>query len=360
MRHASAFSPDYATARQRLAEAATAAGFTHRALPYGADGPDGPLSIDALWRGPAAATRALVISSGLHGVEGYLGAAIQLALVEPLARQALPADTGVLLLHALNPYGMAWSRRVDVDNIDLNRNFLLQGEPFSGAPARYPALDPFFNPTTPPRARWSFYPRAAALIARHGMAALKDTLPVGQYEFPKGLFYGGSGPSRTWRLLDEALPSWLGAARRVLHVDFHSGIGRWGTYKLFPNTREPARVAALERAFGAEVVEGWDPSKTSYAIRGGLGEWLDARFPEARYDLVTAEFGTWHVLRIVEALRNENRATHHAPAGSPALTAARHHLRKAFCPSDPAWRDACVEQGLGIARQAAAALLETA
>ena len=30
----------------------------------------------------------------------------------------------VLLIHAINPYGFAWSRRVTEDNVDLNRNFV--------------------------------------------------------------------------------------------------------------------------------------------------------------------------------------------------------------------------------------------
>ncbi len=33
-------------------------------------------------------------------------------------------NTGALLIHALNPYGFAWTRRVTEDNVDLNRNFV--------------------------------------------------------------------------------------------------------------------------------------------------------------------------------------------------------------------------------------------
>ena len=55
--------------------------------------------------------RLLVISSGVHGVEGPTGSAVQrLFMHEFLTPERLVgplADTGILLLHAVNPYGKA-------------------------------------------------------------------------------------------------------------------------------------------------------------------------------------------------------------------------------------------------------------
>lgn len=356
MDHTLAFSPDYVTARSRFRTAATTAGWSTRTLPLGVD----DLSIDAAWRGPTDAKRVLVLSSGLHGIEGYLGSALQLTLLGgPLADQSLPDDMAVLFLHALNPYGMANLRRVDQDNIDLNRNFLLKDEAFSGSPPMYAPLDSFFNPTTPPRAPWTTYPKLVAYLGRYGMGAMKNTLPVGQYDFPRGLFFGGSGPSRTQQILDEHLPSWLGEAERVIHVDVHTGLGPRATYKLFVNRdKNEPEVDEVRRWFGDDVVEAWDPDATSYVIRGGLGTWLSERFPKARYDQLTAEFGTRHVLHIVEALRSENRAHHWGEPDDAATRAAKNRMMAAFAPVDGGWRTPCVEQGIGITRQALAALLE--
>src|SRR5690606_39367139 len=47
----------------------------------------------------------------------------QVGLLETDAFAALPEDTAVLLIHAINPYGFSHIRRVNEDNIDLNRNF---------------------------------------------------------------------------------------------------------------------------------------------------------------------------------------------------------------------------------------------
>ena len=62
----------------------------------------------------------------------------------------LREDWSLLMIHALNPFGMAHLRRVNEDNVDLNRNFLLAGEQFRGSPQRYRDLDPLLNPPTPP------------------------------------------------------------------------------------------------------------------------------------------------------------------------------------------------------------------
>ena len=52
-----------------------------------------------------------------------MGSACQYGLlVDDLVSQ-LPKEAGLILVHALNPYGFAWSRRTNEDNVDLNRNF---------------------------------------------------------------------------------------------------------------------------------------------------------------------------------------------------------------------------------------------
>ena len=51
-----------------------------------------------------------------------------------------PADVRVVMIHALNPYGMAWVRRVNEDNVDLNRNFIDWSEPSSGECTDYDTI----------------------------------------------------------------------------------------------------------------------------------------------------------------------------------------------------------------------------
>ena len=42
-----------------------------------------------------------------------------------------------------------------------------------------------------------------------------------------------------------------------------------------------------------------------YEVRGGLGPWLRALFPDCQYRYATAEFGTYSPLRVIAALADE-------------------------------------------------------
>lgn len=358
MSDAAAFSPDYAAARARFRAAAHALDARLEEHPIGQAGPDGdPLTIDVAVLGSAEPSRAVVVSSGLHGVEGFFGSAVQAALMEDVLGGWSPPDDGALiLLHALNPYGFAWLRRVNEENVDLNRNFLVEGDEYTGSPQGYAELDGLLNPKAPPSlsSRATFFPRAVWQILRQGMPAMKNAVAGGQYDRPKGLFFGGNELQATGRILDAELPRWVGQAKRVVHIDFHTGLGKRSTYKLFvdhPWGSDGAR--ALAEAFGSEVVEPWEPERgVSYAIRGGLGAWCKARLPHVDYDVLAAEFGTVHVLRVIAALHDENRATHWGGKDHPTLRPARERLRDTFAPPERTWRDAVVPQGLNVVQQA--------
>jgi len=71
------FSEDYFTGRAQVRDAVGPAGGGLTALPIAARGPgDQELSIDVGWFGVENPKRALVHSSGVHGVEAFVGSAI--------------------------------------------------------------------------------------------------------------------------------------------------------------------------------------------------------------------------------------------------------------------------------------------
>ncbi|MFV1991047.1 MAG: DUF2817 domain-containing protein, partial [Acidimicrobiales bacterium] len=115
---------NYAIARTEFLEAAAAADteIAHVMHPEtGLEGED--LAIDLAWLGPRDADRILMVMSATHGVEGFAGSTLQTqTLIEHAG--ALPDNLGLLFVHALNPFGFSWTRRVNEDNVDLNRNFV--------------------------------------------------------------------------------------------------------------------------------------------------------------------------------------------------------------------------------------------
>jgi hypothetical protein len=353
------FSSSYAEARARFCGAAHASGLTLRSYPIEARGPDGEaLAIDVALSSHASSRRTLVVSSGTHGVEGYFGSAVQLGFLqnaELLARAR--RDVSLILIHALNPFGFAHARRCNEDNVDQNRNFVLDGGQFSGAPAGYRELDVLLNPRTPPAPVDAFYLRAALAVLSAGFQNLKNAVAQGQYEFPQGLFFGGKEASQSQRVLREQLGSWLGDSERVLHLDLHTGVGRWASYALcidLPETH--SRVARLKREFGEASVQGFSPKGVLYEIRGALGPWLEQRAAGLEYDCLLAEFGTLPGLRVLAAMRYENRVYHYAADDEARKRAARERMLEAFCPSAPAWRRLATARALGVIGQALDAL----
>jgi hypothetical protein len=83
-----------------------------------ARGPDdGELAMDVARVGPPDADALLVVSSATHGVEGFCGSGIQVALLGDPAVAAALASSGaaLLLVHAVNPYGFAHVRRTNAE-----------------------------------------------------------------------------------------------------------------------------------------------------------------------------------------------------------------------------------------------------
>jgi hypothetical protein len=336
------FSPDYTTARDRFREAARRAGAHLDTLTLTARGPNGgALSIDIARLGAQTPQRVLLHTSGLHGVEGFAGSAVQLRSLE--FPPDVPQDSALVLVHALNPYGLAWLRRANENNVDLNRNFIADGEGWTGAPPHYRAIDTLINPPGPPR-RDFFYARAIARVLRHGFAPLKQAVAEGQYEFPRGLFFGGKALEEGPRLYLDWLRTALAGVRYVFALDLHTGLGKRCRESLIQETGASTTAAAiLSTALGHEVTDPAHASEVAYRIRGGLGSALPRCFPGARIDFVLQELGTYSALRVLRALRDENRCHHYGDA-RPDHPAKRRLLEQ-LTPRSPEWRIWAVRTG---------------
>ena len=223
------FSADYGHARTRFVEAAKAEGGELERIQHPERGPDGAdLSMDMAWFGDRSANKAFVTFSGVHGVEGFFGSGVQIEWLRRGERRRLPKDTAALLVHAVNPYGFAWLRRMNEDNVDLNRNWIDFNLPLP-TNRRYDEIAADLCP-----ADWSEEARAEAGARltswreRNGEALFMQTVMGGQWRHPDGLSYGGAAPSWSRKVLTDVLTSTLGAAARVAIIDFHTGLGPHG------------------------------------------------------------------------------------------------------------------------------------
>ena len=300
------------------------------------------LTIDVAVFNPGA-ERFLVVSSGLHGVEGFAGSAVQLAFL----KQTWPDDIGVVLLHALNPYGMHFRRRVNESNVDLNRNFLAPGESYAGSTEGYKKLNPLLNKPEAPGPFELFLPRALWAILTDGFNALKQAVVGGQYDYPEGLFFGGHALELTPTLLQRCLPDILGQAQCILHVDFHTGLGKQGDYALLVDAPGDSEWVRRLRAHFGPTVQPWDPDEgIAYQIRGGFPGALKRWFGD-RIEVLTCEFGTHPPLTVLKALALENRVHHW---GGDTVK-AKAQMMEAFCPKSSRWRAQVLAGGQQVLNQ---------
>ena len=278
----------------------------------------------------------------------------------------------------MNPFGMAWLRRGNENNVDLNRNFLsdrrfLDGPEYRLSREAYDRLSPLLNPRGPSRpwepfalkaagrilaAGWAARqrlsigqrpaPLAIGAIVQLGLAELRNTLPVGQYDDPSGLFYGGDTSQESTGWLQQELPVWVAGAELTLHVDFHSGLGAWADYKLHVVDRKASpRALWAAQQFGDAVVEARDGA-VAYDAHGTMAAYFRDHWASGACHGLTAEFGTYPGIEVLAALRAENRAHFYAAPESSSYRWAKRRVFEVFAPAASAWREVVIAKALAL------------
>jgi len=333
-------SPSYVHARRAFLRAAAVAGAHVTSHPHPLTGlEDEPLFVDVAEVGPGAATSVVVVVSGTHGVEGYLGSALQRHHLENRA----DFDTGpaFIFIHALNPHGFSWVRRVNEDNVDLNRNFIDWSQPPPTNP-EYGGLADILVPGSwteeeQARTRVDFLAKLTEL----GMERAQQIVSGGQFDHPTGLFYGGTEPTWSNRWLTSFVEQQLTRFERASIIDVHTGLGPWGHAELISSEDAGSTELARQRSWWDNVTAIGEDSSVSAQL---TGDWLGAVGPLAPATELTAiaiEYGTVDQIMIVDSLRAD--AVLHATGmqTSPGAAAIRAQVRAAFADDDPAWLQTC-------------------
>lgn len=353
---ASPFSRSYAEARERFLAACANSGVPVKSYDNPARGPEGEaLAMDAAWFGPRDAGRVLVTISATHGAEGFCGSALQL---DRIARSGgrPPDGVAVLHLHALNPHGFAWLRRVNEDGVDLNRNFVDFAETLPSNPGYEELHGALLPDSVEPDALVKADAILDAYRARHGQRALEMAVSSGQYTHPAGLFYGGAAPTWSRRTVEAVIADYDLARRHIVAVvDFHTGLGPFGYGELICD----------HPAGSAETLRGWrwyGPSMTEPALgtstsvaKYGLLDYGWQRALGAAVTFVTLEFGTYPVEDMFRQLRLDH-ILHRGGVPdwrAPATRAAKATLKRHFFPDTPEWRAMVLSRGREVLGQAA-------
>ncbi len=300
------------------------------------------LTIDVIQAEPGGTPdRVLVITTGQHGMEGYAGSAMLELFVREHLDRLDPASTGLILVHAINPWGMKHYRRVDQDNVDLNRNFLADWARLDRSINRgYREARSFFVDGA-----GGFYGGFLRTLTRLGVKGLKGATLLGQYEFPQGIYYGGSRYQPSTRVMIDLYRQALQQYDQVLHVDIHTGYGPRYQMSIVNSALEPRQPSTLVEQFGYPLIVRTTPDEF-YAIQGDMIDFVyqmaQRDYPTRRLYSTCFEFGTLgdSLLAGVESLRRmvqENRAYQSgAREADPAF-------RELYCPTEERWRQKAQE-----------------
>lgn len=349
-----AFSQSYAEARTKFLAAAQAADLDVQSHIHPLMGRDGePLAMDVVRDGPADAKALLIISSACHGVEGYCGSGVQITLLQDAAWRAAARKAGVavLYIHALNPYGFSWWRRVTQENVDLNRNF----HDFSrDLPSNegYAELAAALVPSQwPPSAENEALLQAYAI--KHGAFALQTAVSGGQYDYPEGLFFGGRNPTWSHVTVRHVLQEHGSVTDKLGWIDLHTGLGPSGHGELiFAGRNAPDDVARARAWWGPAVTSIYDGSSTSAPLTGLMWSAAYEECPQAEVTGIAIEYGTWPINQMIDALRCDQWLENHPELDDATRKRLKRHVRDAFYVDTPEWKQQIVDQAVAAAHKA--------
>ena len=297
-------------------------------------------------------TNLVVLTTGVHGMEGYIGATMLDVFFQEVYPTLDTANTGVLVVANVNPYGMKYFRRYNENNVDLNRNFILDWDNFDlSSNKEYPKVDTFLGPTGKiGNGLWhevGFYLSLAKTAITEGADTVSDALLTGQYEYPQGVYYGGNGDEASTVYLKDVFSQCLDSAyENIVHIDIHSGYGPRYNMVIFNSVYETMSEKESQEAFGYDHVIAYD-SESFYATTGDTTDFFYrlAEQKQAQAELYSTcfEFGTigdefFDTILSLKYTIDENR-NHWYPTDNKLTEQIIHeNYMELYYPTETAWR----------------------
>lgn len=284
----------------------------------------------------------LIHISGTHGVEGYVGAEIQHTVLTALNTSEKLYPT-IMFVHGLNPYGMIHNRRVNEDNIDLNRNALFNETDRKAkislcgnmSDDMYHHINHAINPQSyyHPILSWvTNLFNMLYIITSNGYCQSKRYMVTGTYcdKYKQGLFYGGEHLGTSHKMFSEYLISknYTKNVKDLAIIDVHSGQGEFGKDTIMvsnslkgdiatntlKNIKKQSTITNMPDAISYTHQLVSDTMTNGYELTSGD---VADNYPKLFDNLtnvfsVTQEFGTYNPLYVTLELIMENQVFHHS------------------------------------------------
>lgn len=322
---------------------------SHRQIPI----VSAELSMDVLLaEANARKENLLVLISGVHGIEGYLGSALQRYFCEELLSMINATQTGICLVHSVNPWGMKNFQRNNENNVDLNRSFVLNDEERE-VNSGYQKMKHFLQPETPYSfSAWrklQFYLNTFKTVSRYSAKTLKTATLLGQYEYPDGIYYGGRHSDKSTQELQALYDQLLGLGYENIYlIDLHTGYGPKNEMTIVNSPLETRDILTLMAGFNYPRITKLS-ADDFYAIHGDMVDYFyktaENRFEGKTFFATCFEFGTNgdHLLQQLESLRlmiAMNQMNRYGAKNTRSQETLKAQYREIYYPSSVEWKKA--------------------
>ena len=303
-------------------------------------------------------TNLIVITTGVHGIEGYIGSVMLDVFWEEIyASEINKANTGVLVVANVNPYGMKYHRRYNENNVDLNRNFILDWNSFDKTVNKdYPKVDSFLGPKDAMGNiighELGFYGSLVKEIIEDGADVISNALLGGQYEASEGVYYGGNGDEASTTYLKNVFEQTLESNyENIVHIDVHSGYGPRYNMVIFNSVFETMNEAESVALFGYDNIIAHD-SEAFYPTTGDTTDFYYRLHEKLGVDTALFstcfEFGTIGDSFIDSIISMkytiEENQNHWYPSNNDTTNEIiKERYQELFYPNEKEWREKTVE-----------------
>ncbi|MCA0173160.1 M14 family metallopeptidase [Bacillus sp. RAR_GA_16] len=298
--------------------------------------------------------RVLFFTTGEHGIEGYAGAAVVHYFVENYLNQIDASTTGICLIHALNPWGMRHFRRVTENNIDLNRNYFYdENSVRKDVNKNYAKESDLFLPngkiTNLKEERHKIYAQLIKGLAKEGYAGLKKAKGMGQFQFERGVYYGGDTAEESAVFLKEVQRNLLGTFPSVIHMDWHTALGPTNEVTMVISEHDGRSVDDLKKGYHLKNVEKYTPEKVKGDSTNHFYKLKEEMYPETYLLSALFEFGTFGTdkqaeLREFMTIILENHLYHEGAESVDDIQWILGEFEAMFYPNDPKWKKSVLEE----------------
>jgi hypothetical protein len=319
------------------------------------DHPD--LTIDWLWAHAKEKKTLLIISTAEHGIEGYVGAAMLKLFIEEFTPRLNPENTGLLLIHGLNPWGMKHHRKVNKHNVDLNRNFVFDGIFDPAINPEFLRVADFINPQRRLESfsleNIRFWGNVVKHIFISGIPTITTAALLGQHHTPYGFYHGGTDYQESTRVAMNLYRRALAEYDSVIQIDIHTGYGPRDQMSIIVPPLDSHTSEELSEKFNYPLVQKIN-AEEFYAISGDMGEYYyrlrDRDFPAKRLFACGFEFGTFGDsllarIRSLRAMVFENQLHWQGAQNEQIAEQVRQEFKELYFPQETKWSEKALEDG---------------